>query len=222
MRYKVLLTVSVALILIIGASLVQAMNSGSVSNVTYACDHTSITYEDIHFDRDNTGSSVEAYTFVITDGVGNVLFSVHSGVSVGGSIVAQTENFYYSTPPVSNPIHVVFSSDAGNGLSQQVLWSMYGNVPCLPAVDLDTCIAIPSGSVVGDLPFQTQAFYSPGKLAPDVFLNPGTYWVIGQDEAHEYYEIVLACQYLWVPVNSMQPSYQAPQNGAPLPTRVVD
>lgn len=113
-----------------------------------------------------------------------------------GEVSCIAEN-YYQPPslPAGSPVHVC--SFAG------------------------TCIPIPAGSVVGDLPFSTQAYYSPGNLAQGVVLNPGTYWVIGQDESAQYYKIILSCQYLWVPVNTMQPSYQQPQNGAPLPTRVV-
>lgn len=94
--------------------------------------------------------------------------------------------------------------------------SVSGTSPLIEA----TCVDIPAGSVVGALPFTTQAYYAPGQLA-DVTLNTGTYWVVGVDESGQYYKIVLACQYLWLPVSSMQPSPQPPQNGAPLPTRVV-
>lgn len=80
---------------------------------------------------------------------------------------------------------------------------------------------VPSGSVVGEAPLGAQAYYSPGNVAPGVVLNPGTYIVIGQDASETYYKVVLACQYLWVRKDTMQPSYQAPQNGAALPTRVV-
>lgn len=82
-------------------------------------------------------------------------------------------------------------------------------------------LAIPSGSVVGDLPFKTQIYWSPGNVSPGRTINPGTYIVVGQDKTESYYKIVLACQYVWVPKASMQPSYLPPQNGAPLPTRVV-
>ncbi|MCK6580392.1 MAG: hypothetical protein L6Q98_20045 [Anaerolineae bacterium] len=81
-------------------------------------------------------------------------------------------------------------------------------------------LALPSGSVVGEAPLGAPIYYAPGQVTR-MTLNPGTYWVIGMDASGEYYKIVLACQYVWVPVASMQPSYQAPQNGAPLPTRVV-
>ena len=86
----------------------------------------------------------------------------------------------------------------------------------------DNCLVLPAGSVVGDAPFETQAYYAPGEVSPGVILNPGTYWVIGEDESGAYYKIMLSCQYLWVPVESMQPSFQSPWNGQPLPTRVVE
>ena len=84
-----------------------------------------------------------------------------------------------------------------------------------------TCLIVPDGAVVGDMPNNTQAYWAPGKVSPDVTINAGTYWVVGEDESGQYYKIILACQYLWVPVDSMQPSYQAPWSGQPLPTRVV-
>ncbi|MFN8528465.1 MAG: hypothetical protein U0670_07630 [Anaerolineae bacterium] len=84
-----------------------------------------------------------------------------------------------------------------------------------------TCLAIPAGSVVGALPNATQAYYAPGQAANGVIINAGTYWVIGQDESHQFYKILLGCQFLWVPVNSMEPSHQAPWTGQALPTTVV-
>ena len=83
-----------------------------------------------------------------------------------------------------------------------------------------SCPSIPDGAVVGDMPVRAQAFYAPGK-ATNITINPGTYWVIGEDESGQYDKILLACQYLWVPVASLQPSYQPPWSGQPLPTRVV-
>ncbi|MBK8027074.1 MAG: hypothetical protein IPK19_38230 [Chloroflexi bacterium] len=82
-------------------------------------------------------------------------------------------------------------------------------------------LAVPSGSVVGEAPLGAQVYYAPDQLSPGVVLNPGTYVVIGQDESETYYKVVLACQTVWVRKDTMQPSYQAPQNGTPLPTGVV-
>lgn len=82
-------------------------------------------------------------------------------------------------------------------------------------------LTIPDGSVVGDLPLGAQAYYEPGNVAPGVVLNAGTYIVIGQDASETYYKVVLSCDTVWVLKDAMQPSYAPPQNGAPLPTRVV-
>lgn len=82
-------------------------------------------------------------------------------------------------------------------------------------------LTIPAGSVVGDAPLGAQVYYTPGSVSPGVVLNPGTYIVTGQDESETYYQVVLACQLLWVRKDTMQPSFQPPQNGAPLPTQIV-
>jgi hypothetical protein len=82
-------------------------------------------------------------------------------------------------------------------------------------------VAIPEGSVVGDAPFGAQVYWSPGNVSPGVILNPGTYHVIGQDESQTFYKLFFNCQYIWVLKDTMQPSYLPPQNGAPLPTRII-
>lgn len=80
---------------------------------------------------------------------------------------------------------------------------------------------IPAGSVVGEAPLGAQVYWSPGNVSPGNVLNPGTYIVVGQDESETYYQIFLACQFVWVRKDAMQPSYLPPQNGTPLPTRIV-
>ncbi len=83
-------------------------------------------------------------------------------------------------------------------------------------------LPVPEGSVVGDVPFNAQVYYAPGSASPGVLLNPGTYIVIGQDASETYYQLVLACQYVWVLKSNVQPSFLPPQNGAALPIRIVD
>ena len=104
---------------------------------------------------------------------------------------------------------VVDGCDTGN--------IIFNGIPGAGACGLN----IPDGSVVGEAPLGAQAYYEPGNIVPGVVLNPGTYIVTGQDASETYYQVVLACQLLWVRKDTMQPSWQAPQNGAPLPTRVV-
>ena len=98
---------------------------------------------------------------------------------------------------------------------------LYNGLTSGYAVPVTGCtLSIPTGSVVGEAPLGAQIYYEPGNIT-SYTLNPGTYIVVGQDESETYYKVVLACQFVWVQKNTMQPSYQAPQNGAPLPTRVV-
>ncbi|MFN8529111.1 MAG: hypothetical protein U0670_10900 [Anaerolineae bacterium] len=116
------------------------------------------------------------------------------------------------------PLDEKFEDVSANltGLPTKTPYSLLGG-----GVVNGTCtLSIPSGSVVGEAPAGAQIFSAPG-AATNLTLNPGTYWVVGVDESGGFYKIVLACQFLWVPVDTMGPSYQAPQNGAPLPTRVV-
>ena len=136
-----------------------------------------------------------------------------------------------------------FLGDVGSSLAQPFSFPVVAGEPFVIAVsntyDVTACnyhfdftydlgeaggcmLPVPSGSVVGDAPFETQAYYEPGNVAPGVVLNPGTYIVTGQDTSETYYQIVLACQYLWVRKDAMQPSYEQPQNGAPLPTRIIE
>lgn len=90
-----------------------------------------------------------------------------------------------------------------------------------PIVAGNVCnLALPAGSVVGSAPLGAQAFYSPGNIT-NITLNPGTYIVVGQDSTETYYKVVLGCQFLWVLKTTMEPSFLPPQNGAPLPTRIV-
>jgi hypothetical protein len=92
----------------------------------------------------------------------------------------------------------------------------------LPLAGSDICsVGIPDGSVVGEAPFGAQVYWEPGNVSPGVVLNPGTYIVIGQDASETYYQIFFNCQRLWVRKDTMQPSWLPPQNGAPLPQRIV-
>lgn len=96
--------------------------------------------------------------------------------------------------------------------------------PLLPPCEEEpaTCgIPYSADAVVGSLPFETQAYWAAGKVANGVTVSAGTYWVNGVETAEdgsEYYEIIVSCQLLYVPVDTMQPSYEAPWNGEALPT----
>ncbi|MEO8396847.1 MAG: hypothetical protein ABI700_27885, partial [Chloroflexota bacterium] len=104
----------------------------------------------------------------------------------------------------------IYPDDVANGCAAQ-----FAGAGC--------SLGIPVGSVVGDLPFDTQAYWAPGKVSPDVIISAGKYWVVAQqadDNGNPYYKILLACQYLYVPAEAMSPSFEGPWNGEPLPSNV--
>ncbi|MBI5959457.1 MAG: hypothetical protein HY866_12025 [Chloroflexi bacterium] len=89
-------------------------------------------------------------------------------------------------------------------------------------------VDIPDGSVVGSFLSDTQLFWAPDAESASIEYNigatpalPKTAWVIGQDASESFYKIVWVCQYLWVPVSTMGPNYDAVWQGTPLPTRIV-
>ena len=144
-------------------------------------------------------------------GVAGTFFEL-GGSAISGALVDGGSNALISNSLNSNLI--------GRYLFQ-VRGGQVQDVP-VSAVSIP-CLANPTAtSVVGNSPFRTQAYYEPGNLAPGVFVNPGDYWVLGVDESGEYYKIIIACQYLWLPVGVMQPNYDSVWQGRPLPTDVVD
>ena len=111
---------------------VAATSGGGVASFAFDCDSVIVTHLAIFLDRDNTGIGNETFTLTISDGSGNVLSSSADSGMIGEAITAATRDFDYTIAPVSNPIHVLLVSDAGNGLPEQVIWNLTGNSPCLP------------------------------------------------------------------------------------------
>jgi hypothetical protein len=170
-------------------------------------------------DRDNTGMNQEAYLFYVTDGYGNIIHNFSNMAPIGFS--GPIGSFSYNNgAPAANPITMYFVSLAGNGFVEQEILKVEGSCAGLPTVP--RCqLNVPAGSVVGEAPLGAYIYYAPG-AATDLILKPGTYIVVGQDASQTYYKIVLACQFIWVRKDTMQPSPLPPQNGAPLPTRIVE
>lgn len=188
--------------------------------VVFSCVHVNARDTgSIILDRDNTGAGQEALRVDITDGAGtliltetfsNVLDTYSAGIGV----------FVYTTAPQYNPLTFTLTSLAGNGLPEQVDFVAQGNCAGLPMfAPPGGCI--PYDGVMGDIPHSTQAYFAPGKQANGVTVNPGTYMVVGVDESSGFYKIIVACDYVWVPVSAVQPSFQSPWSGQPLPSGVV-
>ncbi len=97
-------------------------------------------------------------------------------------------------------------------------------VEVVPVPGCDLALTIPSTAVVGAFVTDGPTYYEPGKMTnPVVTISADqTAWVLGTDASGAYYKIVWVCQYLWVPVGTLGPNYDAVWNGTPLPTGVVE
>lgn len=97
-----------------------------------------------------------------------------------------------------------------------------GEEAALPGCDV--LMPIPATAVGGSFVADAPVYWKPGELTtPLVTIKAGnTARVIGQDASGQYYKIVWACDFVWVPKATMGPNYDAAWNGAPLPTAVVE
>lgn len=90
-----------------------------------------------------------------------------------------------------------------------------------PGCDL---LPIPEAAVVGSFTNNAGVFWAPGQaVTPTTVIDAGsTAWVLGRDASGQYYKIIWACDYLWVPVSSMGPNYDDVWQGRPLPVGDVE
>lgn len=86
----------------------------------------------ITYDRDNTGIGEEAYDITITDGTGTVIWTLQALGSVGSSQPFTGPFVPYNLPPQANPITLVLTSLAGNGLPSKVILYITGECGGLP------------------------------------------------------------------------------------------
>ena len=85
-------------------------------------------------------------------------------------------------------------------------------------------VPLPPQAVVGAVKTDTATYWAPSADAvTGTTLSAGkTVWVLGVDASGQYYKIVLAGKYLWVPKAALGPNYDAVWGGTPLPTTVVE
>lgn len=113
----------------------------------------------------------------------------------------------FAPPPPSSP-----SSGAG---------SPSANAVPLPGPDM---IFLPEWAVVGTFTETTPLYYYPDPIAAsDWLMDFGqSLWVLGLDPTGGFYQVVISGKYLWVPVDTIGPTYGSPWYGRPLPTEVVE
>ncbi len=93
----------------------------------------------------------------------------------------------------------------------------------IAAPGCDVLLPIPSTAVGGTFVADAPTYWAPGQLTnPLVTITAGnSARVTGMDASGQYYQIIWVCDFLWVPVGTLGPNYDAVWNGAPLPTNVV-
>lgn len=84
-------------------------------------------------------------------------------------------------------------------------------------------VDIPSQAVVGAFVQTTPVYFAPRSDAgTTTTMEAGkTAWVYGIDATGQFYKVMLAGKFFWVPVSTMGPNYDEVWNGTPLPTTVV-
>lgn len=88
----------------------------------------------------------------------------------------------------------------------------------------DQHMPIPTHAVVGTFVADAQAYYAPGKLTYPVITigEAQSAWVLGQDASGVYHKIIWVCQYLWVKVDTMGPTYDDVWHSTPLPVFTIE
>lgn len=186
------------LVLTVSAAPALAVSGSDVVSFTVGCDAFIVTYTEVLFDRDNTGTGYEAYHAFVTDGAGNVLGAIAESREVGDTIPGQTEDFPYGAAPVSNPIRFVLISDAGNGFDEQVVWDLSGDCPDLPPSHKDGAPGIPDGFVFATIICDTPVYNTQsGQPVGDAAITAGQTWYVNPepvdgDDGQQWTEIYVS------------------------------
>lgn len=125
---------------------------------------------------------------------------------------------------------VVYECDTGG--NNTVLYTCYGAYGTCPQtvseyIDVttpgcDVALPVPETAVGGTFVADAQTYWTPGEATDTVIPAGNSTKVIGVDASGQYYKIAWGCDFLWVPMNTLGPNYDAVWNGAPLPTTVVN
>jgi len=134
-----------------GAPDVAAVGGATVSpesvyngTVDFTCVNADAAGSGSHvLDRDNTGIGQEALRVDITDGLGNLIYTLTYS-NVLGVFAGGIGDFFYTTPPQANPITFTLTSLAGNGLPQQVDYVQSGYCQ-----GLSELVAVPTVDGIG-------------------------------------------------------------------------
>ena len=201
----------------------------------------SLECDGIHFspdslltlDRDNTGAGREYAYLRGYDGAGTQILFVEDTRPVGSDI-GFAPVYPWDVAPAYNPLTVRLVSPAYEGLPEQILFNVVGECEGLPWAEpepepvllpgCDVLLPIPATAVGGTFVADAPVYWTPGELTSPLVTIPAgnSARVIGLDASGQYYKIIWVCDFVWVPVGTLGPNYDAVWNGAPLPTGVVE
>jgi hypothetical protein len=209
MRTKLaIITLVLVLLPALVATPVTAMSGGAVLDFTVGCDSFTVTFTDILFDRDNTGTGLEIYEFEIVDGKGNQLVFFEDFAPVGSITLGATETYTYNIAPIANPINLLFMSDLGNGLSSETLWGLEGDCPDLPPSNPPSAIGIPAGFVFATIVCDTPVYNTPaGQPVGNAAITNGQTWYVNPEpvnctDGQQWTEIfVSSTTHPWIPTS---------------------
>jgi hypothetical protein len=91
-----------------------------------------------------------------------------------------------------------------------------------PVPGCDVMIPIPDTAVGATITADTPVYWKPGEMSDETFPAGLTLRALGVDASGVYTKVLYVCGTYWVPTGAVGPNYDAPWNGAPLPTGVVN
>ncbi|MCA0456754.1 MAG: hypothetical protein LCI00_22465 [Chloroflexi bacterium] len=133
--------IMVVMLFVLGAAVLPA-SAGSTVDASFSLGCTGFSGSgQILLDRDNTGSSREAFQVVVTDGVGNIIYQpVVDSFFVGGRVSWTAGNVIeWTEAPEYNPLTLRVVSLAGNKLEEKTIAIATGSCG-----DLKTFGALPT------------------------------------------------------------------------------
>lgn len=176
-----------------------------------------------------SGTASEKGEFFVP-GYGGVGFTIDTAFGPGSGSFGFTVfmNQAYTVPdhtPVTLTVTTYNQSNFLGGVSyvSSLTWDCTtGEI--LPQAGCDILLPVPATAVGGTFVANAPTYWTPGQLTdPLVTIEAGkSARVIGLDASGQYYKIAWACDFLWVPKDTIGPNYDNVWNGAPLPTAIVN
>jgi hypothetical protein len=92
-----------------------------------------------------------------------------------------------------------------------------------PEPGCDAVLDIPSTAVGGQFVTHAEVYWTPGELTNPLVVIPlgNTARVLGTDASGQYYQIIWACDFVWVRTNTIGPNFDNVWQGRPLPAGVI-